>query len=131
MLQKRLNLLKTICGRSWGANPQTILYTYRTYIRPVIEYGSVLFAHADSNLLKKIQTIETSAIKIAYDLPPWTINYWCYQMINFEPILQRIKSQAKQFIKTNSDYLVLKPFIENLKPSIYGSHCPIYTVMMW
>ena len=128
---KRLNLLKSLCGRSWGANPQTILYTYRTFIRPVIEYGSVLFAHADLNLLKKIQAIETTAIKIAYDLPPWTTNYWCYQMIDFKPILERIKTQAKQFIEQNRHDFVLKPFIENLKPSMYGTHSPIYKAMKW
>ena len=33
-------------------------------------------------------------------------------MINFEPILDRIKTQAKKFIIQNKDDIVLKPFIE-------------------
>ena len=64
--RKRLNLLKAIRGKDWGAKPETILYTYRTFIRPVLEYGSILFAYAEDNLLKKIKAVETTAIKIAY-----------------------------------------------------------------
>ena len=46
---KRLNLLKAIKGKSWGASPSTIIYTYKVYIRPILEYGSILFAHSDEN----------------------------------------------------------------------------------
>ena len=128
---KRLNLLKTISGRSWGANEETIMYTYRTFIRPVIEYGAVLYAHADEYLLKKLQSIETRAIKIAYDLPPWTTNYWCYQSISFTPILERLKDQAKQFVEKNWNDYVLKEFILNNKPSSEGLHSPIYKAINW
>ena len=45
--KKRLNLLKALRGQSWGASPQTIIYSFRTYtIRPIMEYGAALFAHA-------------------------------------------------------------------------------------
>ena len=46
------------------------MYTYKSYIRPVLEYGGILFAHADKDLLKMIQAVETKAIKLAYRLPP-------------------------------------------------------------
>ena len=116
---KRLNLLKAICGRTWGANSDTIMYTYRTYIRPLMEYGCVLFAHAKSDLLSKLQAIERNAIKLAFDLAPWTTNYWCYTMITFTPILDRLKALAKQFIKKNENDFLLKPYIEGSKPSTY------------
>ena len=61
--KKRLNLLKTIRGKNWGASPETLLYTYKSYVRPIIEYGAILFAYSDDNLLKKNQAIETDAIK--------------------------------------------------------------------
>ena len=76
--KKRLNLLKAIKGNSWGAHPNTIIYTYKAYIRPLLEYGCILFAHAKMELLKKIQAVEIEAIKIAYRLPPWTTHHWCY-----------------------------------------------------
>ena len=99
---KRLNLLKALCGKTWGASPETILYTYRSYIRPNLEYSSILFAHADMHLLKKIQAIETKAIKIAHRLPPWTTNSFCYSYVKFEKITDRIKKLAKDFLNKNS-----------------------------
>ena len=97
--RKRLNLLKTVRGKDWGASPQTLLYTYKSYVRPILEYGSILFAYAEDNLLKKIQAVETEAIKIAFRLPPWTTNYWCYQYINFEGILVRLKNPSQKISK--------------------------------
>ena len=129
--QKRLNLLKSLSGKTWGASPDIIMYTYRTFIRPLIEYGCVLFAHSNTKLLNKLQAIETTAIKIAFDLPPWTKNFWCYQQVKFTPILERIKMQAKAFVSKNKQDYVLKPFIENCKPSTNGNHSPIYKAMNW
>ena len=52
-------------------------------------------------------------------------------MINFTPILQRLKSLAKQFIKKNDNDFILKPYIENSKPSKYGNHSPVYKALNW
>ena len=129
--KKRLTLLKAIRGKEWGASPHTILYTYKTFIRPVLEYGSVLFAHAKDELLNKIRAIETQAIKIAYRLPPWTTNYWCYEMVNFENILDRLKKNAKQFLNKNSNDELIKPLIDNAKPSMTGQHSAVFKAMNW
>ena len=128
---KRLNLLKSLCGTSWGANPEIILYTYRTFIRPILEYGCVLFANSDTETLSKIQSIETRAIKIAFDLPPWTTNYWCYQQINFSPILDRIKKLGKDFLNKNKEDFLLKPLIEDCKAAPNGNHGPIFKALKW
>jgi hypothetical protein len=72
--KKRLNLLKALCGRTWGASTVTIMYTYKSFIRPILEYGSILYAYSSDDLIKKIQAVETQAIKIAHRLPPWTTN---------------------------------------------------------
>ena len=39
---RRLNLLKSLKGTNWGARPYTILKAYKCFIRPVLEYGSVI-----------------------------------------------------------------------------------------
>ena len=49
--RKRLNLMKALRGQSWGANPTILLYTYKVFIRPLLEYGSILFAHCEESLL--------------------------------------------------------------------------------
>ena len=129
--KKRLNLLKTIRGKDWRASPETLLYTYKSYVRPILEYGAILFAHSDDKLQKKIQAIETEAIKIAYRLPPWTTNFWCYQYTNFENILDRLKSQAKRFLTINSDDELIKPLIEASKMSKTGLHSGVYKTLNW
>ena len=58
--------MKALRGQSWGANPTILLYTYKVFIRPLLEYDSILFAHCEESLLKKIQAIETEAIKLAF-----------------------------------------------------------------
>ena len=128
---KRLNLLKALTGREWGASPEVILYTYKSYIRPILEYGCSLFAHADKSFLTKIQAIETSAIKIAFRLPPWATNTWCYNLIKFENILTRIKTQAKNFVTKNSENELISPLIEENKASTTGNHSPLYKILNW
>ena len=129
--KKRLNLLKALRGQSWGAHPSTLIYTYKTYVRPLLEYGSILFAHSDQHLLKKIKSVECQAIKIAYGLPPWTTEHWCYESVSFDNILTRIKSLGRQFIDKNREDSLIKPLISEAKPSMNGNHSPIYKILNW
>ena len=127
--KKRLNLLKAIRGQKWGASPETILYTYRVYIRPLIEYGSNLYSHEKEHILKKIRSIETEAIKIAFRLPPWASNSWCYDLVSLEKITDRLKTLSKKFLENNCDDELIKPLIEDLKPSLIGQHSPMYKTL--
>ena len=97
----------------------------------MLEYGCILFAHAHSSLLKKIQAVETEAIKIAFDLAPWTTNYWCYTKISFEPILERMITLGKKFANANIDDPLIKPLIKNIKPSQLGKHSPLFKILKW
>ena len=107
------------------------MYTYKVYIRPILEYSCVLFAHANHDLLKKIRSIETQAIKIAYQLPPWTTNHWCYSFVNFTPILDRLKDQAKNFLDKNKKDDLIEPLIDTAKPSMIAHHSPIFKALHW
>ena len=96
-----------------------------------MEYGCILFAYAKDSLLKKIQAIETEAIKIAYRLPPWTLNSWCYKYINFDNILTRLKIRAKRFLDKNSNDELIKPLIDSAKASMTGQHSAVYKTLEW
>ena len=120
-----------MCGKDWGANTEIILYSYRTFIRPVLEYGAALYAYADQSLLNKIQAIETTAIKIAFDLPPWTLNYWCYRQVHFTPILDRLKSLAKSFIHKNRRDFLIQPLIDEARASSNGLHSSVSKILNW
>ena len=94
-------------------------------------FGSILLAFSEEKLLKKIQAVETEAIKIAYRLPPWTTNFWCYKHINFENILERLKSQSRKFLKNNSEAELIKPLIEASQQSMTGLHSAVYKAPNW
>ena len=127
--KRRLNLLKALRGQTWGASPETILYSYRTFVRPLLEYGSILFAHSNEHLQRKLQSVETMAIKIAYRLAPWATNTYCYSLVTFPKILDRIKHLAKKFIIKNTDDDLIKPLISDAKPSMIGHHSPLYKAL--
>ena len=129
--RKKLNLLKALRGRTWGANPETILHSYRSYIRPLLEYSCILFAHADKQLQTKIQSIETEAIKIAFNLAPWTSNYWCYTKITFTPVLSRMKSLSKDFLDKKRKDQLISELINNSKHSNLGLHSPVFKALNW
>ena len=62
---KRLNLFRCIAGTDYGADRKTLLYLYKALVLPIIEYGSVVYAGASENTLKKLETIQNSFIRIA------------------------------------------------------------------
>ena len=62
---KRLNLFRCIAGTEYGADRKTLLYLYKALVLPIIEYGSVVYAGASDNTLKRLDTIQNSFIRIA------------------------------------------------------------------
>ena len=127
--KKRLNLLKALRGQSWGASPETLLYSYRSYVRPLLEYSCILFSHSNDELLKKIQAVETQAIKIAFWLAPWATNGSCYNLVTFPNILTRLKTLSKNFLNMNKTDELIEPLIEDSKMSIMGQHPSIYKIL--
>ena len=61
---KRLNLFRCIAGTDFGADRKTLLQLYKTLVLPILEYGAVVYAGANDNVLKKLETIQNSFIRI-------------------------------------------------------------------
>ena len=96
---------------------------------PLFEYSSILFAYGKEADLKKIQAVETTAIKIAHRLAPWATNSYCYDQVSFPKILDRMKTLSKKFISQNKDDDLIKPLIEEAKPSMNGHHSSLYKTL--
>ena len=63
--QRRINMLRRIRGRDWGASPKLILTTYKVLIRPIIEYAPftiLLMSESNQTLLQRIQN---AAIRVS------------------------------------------------------------------
>ncbi|XP_043264182.1 uncharacterized protein LOC122404313, partial [Colletes gigas] len=62
---RSLNVLKAIATKNWGADFQVLIATYKALIRPKIDYGSMVYSSASAVTLKKLDTINSSAARIA------------------------------------------------------------------
>lgn len=62
--QKGINLLRSICGVSWGAHPITMLNLYKAIIRSHFDYSSMLIGTATNTRLKRLDTIQYRALRL-------------------------------------------------------------------
>ena len=62
--QSRLNFMRLLSGVTWGADTHVLLVIYRVLIRPVIEYGFEVYLSSHQYVLKRMQTIQNSALRV-------------------------------------------------------------------
>lgn len=62
---RRLNIIKTLAHQNWGAQEAIILRVYRSLIRSKIDYGSVAYASASKSVLKLLNPIHSTALRLA------------------------------------------------------------------
>ncbi|XP_054719197.1 uncharacterized protein LOC129228541 [Uloborus diversus] len=101
--RKRLNILKYISGRDWGADAKTLRSTYIALIRPILEYGfPVYFCASTSNLLQ-LERVQLSAARIITGLRNSCPNDIVLYEANLPPLgLVRNSKLVKYFNKLKS-----------------------------
>ena len=62
---KRLNILKSIKGRTWGASSKLIITSYMFPIRPIIEYAPFITTIVHQTNLEKLERVQRAAVRIA------------------------------------------------------------------
>ena len=63
--KKSLNVLKALTSTSWGKDKETLTLTYKTIIRPKLEYGNTIFYPiASETQLQRLQIIDNTAKRI-------------------------------------------------------------------
>ena len=60
----RLRLLKRLSGITWGSSTDTLLTTYKTYVKPVLEYGGELIATASNTCQRQIDLTQNKALRL-------------------------------------------------------------------
>ena len=62
---RRIDIMKTLSGVKWGSTTKSQLSFYKIYICSLINYGAGVYNSASQSQLKKLDTIQNAAIRIA------------------------------------------------------------------
>lgn len=101
--KKRLNILKYISGRDWGADAATLRTTYMTLIRPILEYGSAVYCCASKTNLQRLERVQLSAARIITGLRNSCPNEIALFEADLQPLsLRRNSGLTKYFSKLAS-----------------------------
>ena len=64
--RKTINILNVLTSTKWGNHKETILATYKTITRPVLEYASTIWSpNASETNIDKLQIVQNTALRIA------------------------------------------------------------------
>ena len=61
---RRINIMKCIVGRKWGADRSTLTHLYISLIRPMLDYNAFLYDNVASKKIDSLQTIQNQALRI-------------------------------------------------------------------
>ena len=92
--QKRLSLLHRVAGTQWGASTQVLTTTYKTYVRPVLEYGAEVFITASDKARASLDKVQNQALRIITGAVKTTPVAAMEQRSGIEPLQKRREKSA-------------------------------------
>ena len=95
----RINLLCRLKGTNWGAPSECLIRLYKSFIRPVLEYGAIVLAAANQTRLLEIQRLQNKALRIALRMPRFTSIKNLHEMAKIELISERLLRLGGKTIK--------------------------------
>ena len=95
---KRLQLLKTLSHRAWGADRTTMLRVYRATIRAKLDYGCIVYQTANQTLMKKIDPVHNAALRLCTGAFRSSPVISLYAESGEEPLYLRRKQLTLQYI---------------------------------
>ena len=105
---RRLNMLRMLRGKNWGANSRTLLTLYKQYIRPIVDYGNVVTANAPKTSLGLLQRVQNAALRTALNTERRTRIKTLHRLGRIQPIAKRLKSLREKAIGRFGDSHLMK-----------------------
>ena len=96
--RKRLNFMRAITGKSWGAHPATQLALFKCIIRPHLEYGSFLFLTAAQTYILKLQRLQWAGLRIVLGSFPSSPNAAVEVLTGIQPLIIRYIYLTDKFL---------------------------------
>lgn len=100
----RINLLKSIRGRNWGANEKLLMITYKVLIRSLIDYCPFIPILASNSNYIDIERIQRKALKIALRLPYSTPITQIYEKACLPDVIDRATTLTLKFLTKAAKY---------------------------
>ncbi|GFV89163.1 RNase H domain-containing protein [Trichonephila clavipes] len=100
----KLNILRKLCGTSWGSRPQTLKSTFCTVIRPVLEYATPIWTPAFISVKRKLDSVQHRAAKIIIGAVSSTNNKKAEQECGLPPLESRRKLATIKFTNKLRSY---------------------------
>ncbi|GFU89021.1 reverse transcriptase domain-containing protein [Trichonephila clavipes] len=100
----KLNILRKLCGTSWGLRPQTLKSTFCTVIRPVLEYATPIWTPASFSVKRKLDSVQHRAAKIIIGAVSSTNNEKAEQECGLPPLESRRKLATIKFTNKLCSY---------------------------
>lgn len=69
---KRSRMLKRLTATKWGATQDVLTMTYKTYIRPILDYGSEATVTASAATTKKLDLVQNAVLRTITGAPKST-----------------------------------------------------------
>lgn len=61
----RMNILRVLSHHEWGAHRKILIDLYKSIVRSKLDYGSIIYLSARPSILKLLDTIQTTSLRIA------------------------------------------------------------------
>ena len=118
---RRINILKCIAGREWGADRRTLLHLYTTLIRPILDFNAFLFGNISQTQSNKLESIQNSALRVAIGALRTTPIKNLNIETNIPPLVRRREYQLLRYLarsaarpETNSFSIMSQPVPDEL-----------------
>lgn len=94
---KRINILKALASRTYGARSFHLLTLANASIRGLADYGAPILGMASDSLFKRLEVINTSALRVALGLPRWSPNIVVRMHARSLPLKERVRVLALRY----------------------------------
>lgn len=113
---KTINVLKNLRGKNWGASTTFIIRTYKTLVRPVVDYSAITILLMAETNRAKIETIQRAAVRAATYWPPHISTKYMYDRVKLSPLLDRALTLTDNYtIKAYSNNELIREFIDGYR----------------
>ncbi len=95
----RINIIRILAHKSWKLKKSTLVNVYKTVLRSVIEYSSLINPVIKNKLHQRLQLIQNNALRIILNKSRETSIKSLHQMAKLDMVKDRLSKLCKSYIE--------------------------------